>query len=495
MKIIRPIGKYKLDHQKYLDEFLTDICCNNCLIQCFIGDNPKRAFARFSKSHSSYYPCEYCESCGKLLSQTDRSLIAKKNLLQKQKRTVLSNIEIARANNDSAELQSLKSILSSINEGIKTLNKKHNNIVWPSSTMNGNPRTKENVLEIVTQIEDEDVLSLEECKGIMGHSLFLDIPYFDFVLDIPVEYLHGVCLGVGKRTVELTFNVGENRQRNTKRKLSSATQFNRLMIVILVPREFSRRARNLDFSVMKGQEFRNIILFFFLVVVQCIEPDAKERKLWLILAYMIRACVIPDDEYEMINENVVSNCGKQFYILYEHLFHARNCTYYTHSVSTHLPKIRTHGPLTMTSAFGFESFYGEMRNSFTPGTRSPLKQIMQKTLIKRTISSHCCKQPIYFSPKDTAMESNSYIYTYENHNYNIFKIMSIDGDSFHCFKVGKYQATFPETPTLNWSNVGVFKAGGISDVMVDIERKNVSGKVLRVLNHFITCPINVLEEK
>ena len=465
------------------------------MIQCFIGDNPKRAFARFSKAHSSYFPCEYCEACGKLLSVEDKSLKMKKNALQKQKSNVLNKIAIAQTNKDSIEVQSLTSVLSSINEAIKTLNRKNNNIVWPSSTQEGTIRTVENVKAVVERIEQQEELSLEESKGIMGRSLFLEIPYFNYVLDIPVEYLHGVCLGVVKKVVELTFNVGDNRQRNTSRKLSSSDQFNRLMIEVLVVREFSRRARNLDFSVMKGQEFRNIILFFFLIVLRCLEPQAKERRLWLLLAYSIRACILPNNEYEQIDPSILTYCGQQFYKLYEQLFHARNCAYYTHVISTHMPLIRTHGPLTLTSAFGFESFYGEMRNSFTPGTISPLKQIMTNILLKRNISSHCCKPSIYYSPKDTARESNSYIYTYQDNKYDFFKIMSVDDDSLNCCKVGKYKAAFPETPTLNWANVGVFKAGGVSDEMVEIEKKNVAGKVLRVQNHFLTCPINVLEEK
>lgn len=79
--------------------------------------------------------------------------------------------------------------------------------------------------------------------------------------------------------LELTFLVGENRTRTTTRRRSSPTLFNNLMKFVKVVREFSRRARELDFAVLKAQEMRNIILFFFPVVIQCIEADAKERRL------------------------------------------------------------------------------------------------------------------------------------------------------------------------------------------------------------------------
>ena len=408
---------------------------------------------------------------------------------------MVAKLKEATDKNDANEIKSLKSVLSSVNEAIKALNTKNNKIVWPASSQNGALRTIDDINNIIEKIENEDILSLEEAKGIIGRSLFLDIPYFKYLEDIPVEYLHCVCLGVVKRLVELTFNVGECRHRNTKRKLSLASDFNKLMSEIKMFREFSRRVRALDFSVMKGQEFRNIILFFFPLVVDCIPENSKERRVWYLLAYMIRMCILPNNEYENIDPDVLKYCSKHFYNLYEQLFHARNCTYNTHVVGSHLPQIRVHGPLTLTSAFGFESFYGEMRHSFTPGTLSPLKQIMENVLIKRVISPHCCKPTIFYSPKETPMECNSYVYTFKDNQYNFFKILSIEEMTFQCSKVGKYDTSFPETPTLNWAKVGVFKAGGINDEIVYVNKVDVAGKIIRVKDLFITCPINVLEEK
>ena len=415
--------------------------------------------------------------------------------MHKQKEIILKKLEDSKENSDEDEIKSLKSLLNSVNEAIKVINRKHKNIVWPASSQNGEMRTMEKVLEIVEKIENNETLSLDEAKGIIGRSLFLDIPYFNYLLDITVEYLHGVCLGVVKKLLELTFNVGGNRQRNTTRKLSDVSQFNELMCLVLLPRECSRRARKLDLTVMKGQEYRNIILFYFVIVIDCIEENAKERRVWLLLAYMIRMCVLPNEEYEVLDPDVINYCGRHFYTLYEKLFNTRNCSYNTHVVGSHMPSIRAHGPLTLTSAFGFESFYGEMRRSFTPGTLSPLKQIFNKILIKRTISSHCCKSPIYYSPKDTAMECNSYIYTYINNEYEIYKIVSMEDITMDCFKVGKYEASFQDTPTLIWGKVGVFKCGGIADEIVSINSKDIAGKVIKVQNFFLTCPINVLEEK
>lgn len=496
VQIVRPVGKYRTDQQLYLDNFLTDICSNGCKIDAFVGDNLKRAHARYCKTHASYFPCEYCEAKGQLLNQEDEAIIEKERHLLTEKESLSNRLFSAQQLNDEEDVQSITILLKSVNDAIKSLNRKCNNIVWPASTMDGPERTVQKVIEISDKIEEGETLTLDEAKGILGRSLFLEIPYFNVVIDIPAEYLHSTCIGVVKRLIELTFNVGETRIRITTRKLSSADQFNRLMLTVQVPRESSRRARNLDFSVIKGQEFRNYVLLYFPLIVICIEEGAEERKLWLILAFMIRACILPNIEYDNFDPDLLTQCGRDFYALFEQLFGAHNCSYNTHVVLSHLRKMRAHGPLTITSAFGFENFYGEMRHSFVPGTISPLKQIFENIMFKRALAQHSCKRTIFYSPKETALESNSNIYTFIDNEYNFFKIINIDEDLFHCHQIEKSIATFAETPHFNWSKVGVFKAGATNEnEIITITRQNVSGKFLKVDSLFITCPINVLEEQ
>ena len=139
--------------------------------------------------------------------------------------------------------------------------------------------------------------------------------------------MHSLCLGVTKRLLELTFNVGEKRYRRTTRKLSSRTDYNILINSCQVPREFSRRCRNLDLSVMKAQEYRNVVLFFFLFVIQCIPNTfSKEISVWLCLAFITRACILPNNEFETLNHDVIEAHAAKFYHLYQDVFGEKNCT-------------------------------------------------------------------------------------------------------------------------------------------------------------------------
>ena len=492
LRIIRPLKKVNdIDHVEQLNLTLSDIYDNGFTISQILGDNPKRSNIKKCLGHSSWFPCEYCFSKGTKIVTNNVELTKKKKSLETQRKILAEKMKEATG----ADLANLKKFDKELIESEKKLKPKQSNIVWPKTTANGPPRTRREILEIIEKIENDQPLTPDEAKGITGRSLLFDLPGFDFVADVPVDYLHCGCLGVIKRSVELTFKVGETRPRITKRPLSSPHLFNTLIARVKVMRECNRRVRDLDFSVYKGQEFRNLALFFFPIILTCIEEGSKERDLWLHLSYMIKSCVIPSEEFENIDLNVVNNSMTKFYSLYQQLFGVQNCTYNTHVLGSHLLEMRFHGPLTLTSTFPFESFYGEMRNSFVPGTTSPLKQIFTNVLMKRAISHHCCKKEIHISAKDTPMECNSYVYCYENRKYSLYKVTQVNDNTLTCQKQETLPCTFPETGNLNWSAVGVFKKGNIAENEIIVAKTDVKGKVIIVQDFLITCPNNILREK
>ena len=494
--IIRPSEKYRVDSKKYLYQVIQDVLCNSCTITMFIGDNPKRAMARDAMGHSSFYACEYCFQKASRFIEAFKKTDNKRKNLEGQIELIKTEINgVKNVPNSQEKLKTLKALLKSLTSSLKGLTTNRATIVWPSSTINGTPRTNSSIREIVQKIKDNPDLTPDERMGIIGESHFLNIDSFNFCRDITCEYLHCVCLGVTKRLLELTFKVGENRPRITKRKLSNPNDFNVLMSEILVPGEFPRRARSLDFAVFKGQEFRNIVIFYFHLVVECIEPSAKERHLWLYLAYVIRACIIPSEEFQNVSLDCIKYACETFYTIYERLFGPKNCTYNTHIVFAHLLQIRENGPLTLSSAFGFESFYGELRNSFTPGTISPLKQILQNVYLKRVLSKHTCESAVTISDYNTPLECNNLVYIYKDERYNFYKVLKIADNVLECVTIEKEIQSYEETPTLAWAKVGVFQFAGEKNDLVKVNVNSVHGKLIRVKNLLITCPNEILREK
>lgn len=213
IKIIKPFNRFKYNEQEEIAKVVADLNENNVDIDTAVFDNLKRSVAKNVKSHAATHPCEYCE-CG-AVSYMDENMNRHK-------------------------------------------------LTWPPSTMNGRPRTLTAIRRIVNSIEtDNEPPSKNYLKGIKGRSVFLDQPNFDMILDMPTEYMHSVCLGLVKKMVELTYSLGKKRVTVTKKKRLDTKLFNDLICKVKVFRECSRRCRNLETSVYKALEYRNLILFFF----------------------------------------------------------------------------------------------------------------------------------------------------------------------------------------------------------------------------------------
>ena len=486
LRIIRPLNKYIFPVDNNLSELIDEIHENSLEISGFMGDNPKRSLARCCLSHSSSYPCEYCFSKGDLHKVQP--------VYTNELRELSDKISSLQRSNTTENIDFLLKMRSDLEKKNKKMSRTRT--VWPASTRNGAKRTKEEILLILESIDADDTLSKDDRKGVVSKSPFMSIEYFDFINHISVDYMHAICLGLVKKLIELCFSVGDIRPRITKRKLSSPNQYNNQMTCVKVPREFSRRGRMLDFSMLKAQEFRNIILFFFPLIISSLPSSCKEIQLWLLLSYSVRACILPVNEFAKVSKNTIKKSITTFYSLYEKLFGAVNCSYNTHVVCSHLLQMRYENDLTKTSCFPFENFYSELRHSFIPGTQAPLKQIFIKSILKRTISPHSCSTLIYLSNQDTALECNSTVYSFDsiNKKYNIYQIFDIDDDVLSCHPIGIHDHIF-KNETLDWGSVGVFRSGGISSEIRLIDKVNVHGKVIKINNLLITCPINVLLEK
>ena len=447
---------------------------------------------------------------GDLMANTQQKEIRKKYEIQRQ--SITNTIEflkespgsVASKEKDHKKIEELQTLLEHLKQEeekeIKATSKRRQ-LTWPFSTMSGLLRTNDLIRYTVNKIARNEDLDKHEKKGFKGVSHFLALENFNFIEQLPAEYMHTMCLGVVKRLVILTFDVGEVRSKISKRKLSDPKLFNSLIKCVQVVREFSRRCRNLDLAIIKAQEYRNIILFFFNLVIQCIDDDyPKEKIIWLNLAFAIRACILPNNEFECIDRDDIKKACAKFYSLFEKSFGKKNCSYSIHIVPSHILKIRGKYPLTETSAFKFESFYSEMKNLFKPGTTSPLKQILQNTIMKRSLEHHSCHKSIQYNTvkvPNKGLENNSMVYIFNDEKkYEFYNIIQINDDNtYQCTEQGKFVHKCPLTPEINWSSVGVFKVGPCGNTVKKMNESQFHGKVIKVDNNLITCPLNVLREQ
>lgn len=183
--------------------------------------------------------------------------------IEEQSREIRKKIEELKKQKQSLVRDEKIVLLNTLIDDIQSRNfPSRSQIVWPSSSSSSPLREMMEILSIVERIESGEKMTLNEMKGMVSRSRLLNIKGFDYILDAPAEYMHSTCLGLIKRLVELTFKVGESRPRITKRKLTPASSFNKLISKVKVTKEFPRRIRQLDFAVYKALEFRNLAIFF-----------------------------------------------------------------------------------------------------------------------------------------------------------------------------------------------------------------------------------------
>ena len=242
-----------------------------------VCDNPKRSDVRCALCHSATYACEYCEAQAVAVHEniTESQVASIKKKYELRKKNLQNTIDFLRESPGSSAakikdgkkiddlLEKVENLRNEEESEIRAFSNKRKKLAWPFSTYNGILRTQDLIKYIVNKIEANPDLDKHEKKGFKGKSVFLDEQTFHFINDLPAEYMHLGCLGVVRRLLEVTFNVGENKDRVTKRKLSDVSQFNNLIKCVQVVREFSRRCRSLDLGIIKAQEYRNLIYFFF----------------------------------------------------------------------------------------------------------------------------------------------------------------------------------------------------------------------------------------
>lgn len=117
--------------------------------------------------------------------------------------------------------------------------------------------------------------------------------------------------------------------------------------------------------------------------------------------------------------------------------------------------------------------------------------------MKRKFENHAYKKTILYQkqPEKQTLEDNSLIYTYINNAYEIYVITDINENVFTCKRQGKFTFKTNLLPNYNWRSVGVFKKGPIGNESFNVNRHEIAGKAISVLNMLITCPNNVLTEK
>ncbi|VDP02015.1 unnamed protein product [Schistosoma margrebowiei] len=312
--------------------------------------------------------------------------------------------------------------------------------------------------------------------------------------------MHMVYLGVTKKIVNLWIDLARRKLRN----FSSCVirDINNLISgsVARTPSDFPRKCRTLDFvSAWKASECRLFLLNLDPVILEKTLPQPfylNFRRLALsmyLLAHpKLHKSVLETAEKDLLN----------FLNEYEWCYGCENLVYNVHSLQ-HLPDdVRAHGPLDSFSAFPFESYMRQIKDSVRSGF-AVAKQAAQRYAERMSfsdrlrISGLTNTTPIGaddVSTKQVIMFNNSKITSCQPDNVVVVNgqpglVTDIREDGLLKFRTftdprNYYEDPFPST------DIGIFRCSVVRHEHTWISAKNIDCKCMAIncRNYLVLIP-------
>lgn len=215
---------------------------------------------------------------------------------------------------------------------------------------------------------------MQDAEHHIGQSPFHNLPV-GMVSQFPIDAMHLVYLGVVKRMILLWIKgplengcrIGMNAVKRISSSLADLKGF--------LPKEFSRKARTLDYvERWKATEFRQFLLYTGPVVLKKqLPPHLYKHFILLFVSMLCLSCSFFCETYRDYVQELLYRFVSQFGEIY-----GRDMVVFNVHGLVHLPTdVHKFGPLENFSAFVFESFLGKMKRLVRRPTL-PLQQVIRR---------------------------------------------------------------------------------------------------------------------
>lgn len=213
----------------------------------------------------------------------------------------------------------------------------------------------------------------DRLKGICGITGLYAMPWFDTVLGIVPEYMHGVLMGVTKTLLskwfspsncKKTFFIGKHIKSISKR-----------LKAINPPDYIERLPRNLEknYAHLKATELQSWLLYYALPCVNGYLPSMYLKHFACLsegIHLLLGDCITEADL------NRAEELLDTFYKDFSGLYGAGSCGLNVHNIGAHLVfYVRLWGPLYSWSCFGFEDWNAALLQS-VHGTGDVTRQVI-----------------------------------------------------------------------------------------------------------------------
>lgn len=205
-----------------------------------------------------------------------------------------------------------------------------------------------------------------------GKTILINIPHFGPVTNVPLDYMHLVCLGVMRKLLllwmrgPLNIRLASFQVQQISEKLHIFKKY--------TPSDFPRKARSLNFiKLWKATEFRQFLLYSGPIILKnIVHTNVYEHFLTLHIAVRILASTTFSKNCELLQ--YAEKLLNIFVTSFSSIYGAKYVSHNVHNLIHLTSDVRQFGALDGFSAFQFESYIYGLKKLIRKGDK-PLQQI------------------------------------------------------------------------------------------------------------------------
>ncbi len=265
-----------------------------------------------------------------------------------------------------------------------SLRSKGPGVVWPSDTLNANPRDD----KCFRDMSEAAQRTGEPCGGLKSLSPLMHITDFSIVESVPVDPMHMVS-GLVKFFWE---RLPAQCKMSKAQVLALTKTISDSYCQMSLPSDFKRKPRPIDPPKFRCNEWKQLLCLRGIAIgdeyIDYGFPDVG--ALWHRLTWIIRVMAQGDRWYEhaTCHGEILKMEIKKLYEQVEELMGKDNCVPNLHALS-HMPYWRAKHRLGVITTERAEAFYGINRRSFAEQAASIGKQVMLIILNAMASSNSC----------------------------------------------------------------------------------------------------------
>lgn len=225
----------------------------------------------------------------------------------------------------------------------------------------------------------------------IGNSILENLS-IGMVSQIPLDYMHLVCLGVMKRLLQLWLK-GNKNVRLSAEHINSIS-YNLIAIRSCIPSEFARKPRSLhDLERWKATEFRQFLLYTGIVIMKSIMRPIQYDHF---VSFSVAIRILSDPQL-CISFNFYANLLLVWFVSnYKNIYGGEYLSYNVHNLIHLANDVKIFGCLDNFSCFKFENHMQKIKNKLHQSGK-PLQELSNRMFEELQVSIqpyNCTQYPV-----------------------------------------------------------------------------------------------------